>query len=325
MLALAASLFVFLAIVAGAVALFSSTRTRRTKVDQRIRELRAKPDGERERPSAVPTLRRPHSSIPLLGRALTGSAWADAVVLELQQANVQLRVGEYVLARALTGAVALLLIALVFRFHPLGLALGVGAAAIGYMVPAVYISMLRRRRIDAIERQLIELAPMLASGLRAGFGLQQAMELAARQLEPPIADELNLLINDVNLGATMEAALQDLGRRAGCPDLDMLTTAIIVQRSSGGNLAEILDQTSETLRERERIRGELRTLTAQQRLTGAILSVYPAAIGLLLLAVMPSVWSVLFTRAIGQIFLGIALGLQVLGFFAMRRVMNIQI
>src|SRR3990172_8632361 len=148
---------------------------------------------------------------------------------------------------------------------------------------------------------------MRASSLRSGFALQQGMELAAHQLEPPIADELMQLTVDLNLGATLEAAMLDFGRRIGSPDFDMLVTAILIQRTSGGNLSEVLDQTAETLRERERIRGEIKTLTASQRLAGMILSVYPVAVGLLLLAIMPSVWSLMFTEHLGQVFLAVAM------------------
>lgn len=123
----------------------------------------------------------------------------------------------------------------------------------------------------------------------------------------------------------MDAALLDFGRRVGSTSLDMMITAILVQRSTGGNLSEILDTAAETLRERERIRGDLQTLTASQRLTGIILSLYPIAVGLVLLALLPSQWMVLFTETAGQILLGVALTLNLIGYFAMRRVMNIEI
>ena len=207
----------------------------------------------------------------------------------------------------------------------IGVVLGVLAGVVAFMLPASYIRMMRRRRVARIEKQLIELSPMLASSLRSGFALQQGLELAQQQLGPPLADELNLLLQDINLGASMEGALQDFGQRIGSTDLDMLITAILVQRATGGNLSEIFDQTAETLREREQIRGELNTLTAQQRLTGWVLSIYPTGIGLVLLALVPSIWSKLFTETAGLVLLGIAVGLQLLGVFFMRRLMDIKI
>jgi tight adherence protein B len=304
------------------VSLFVTSRGR-TSFDERIRALR--PRRADDAGDAAPTLRRAQSSIPMLRRLLSGSEWAEATALQLQQANVHLRVGEFLLVRVAAAILLFVVTLFVSRMHPVGLVIGLVLGAAGYFVPGLYVQLLRRRRIDKIETQLIELAPMLASALRSGFALQQGMELAAHQLEPPIADELNVFISDVNLGATMEAAMLDMGRRIGSTDFDMLITAILVQRTSGGNLSEVLDQTAETLRERERIRGDLKTLTAQQRLTGTILSAYPIAVGLVLLALMPSLWSVMFTKTLGQVFLGVALGLQFIGFLVMRRVMNIEI
>lgn len=322
MAAAAASAFLFLALVTGAVSLFVTSRGR-SSFDERIRALR--PRRADDGGDAAPTLRRAQSSIPMLRRLLSGSEWAEATALQLQQANLHLRVGEYLLARGGLAFFLFIVTLFVSRLHPVGIVIGLVLGGAGYLLPAFYVQFLRRRRIDKIEKQLVELAPMLASALRSGFALQQGIELASRQLEPPIADELNLLINDVNLGATMQAAMLDMGRRIGSTDFDMLITAILVQRTSGGNLSEVLDQTAETLRERERIRGDLNTLTAQQRLTGTILSVYPAGVGLLLLALMPSLWSVMFTKTLGQVFLGVALGLQVIGFLAIRRLMKIEI
>ena len=123
----------------------------------------------------------------------------------------------------------------------------------------------------------------------------------------------------------MEEALLKMGERVESTDLDMMITAVLVQRDSGGNLSEILETAAETLRERERIRGDIQTLTASQRLTGLILSAYPIAIGLLLLFIMPSLWSVMFTETLGRILLGFALGLQFIGYLVMQRVMRIEI
>ena len=320
-----ASLFVFLAVVAGAISLFGPARFGRKLAEERLRSLRP-PEGEPERRRTdAPGLRRSHSSIPTLRRLLRNSPWAEESARELQQAHIQLRVAEYLLIRLFLGALTFVVIAFLLRLHPIGLVIGAGAAVGAYFAPVAYVKLARRRRVAQVEKQLVELLPLLASSLRAGFALQQAMEGAAQQLGPPLADELDLLLQDVNLGATMQAALQDMGRRIGSTDLDIVITAILVQRTTGGNLAEVLDQGAETLRERERIRGEILTFTSQQRLTGTILSVYPIAVGLILLALLPSYWSKLFTETVGQVQLAIALSLQVIGFVAIRRLLNIEV
>lgn len=325
MIAAVASLFVFLALAAGSVAVLSSRGPGGRASDERIRALGRSGTDSEDRKTPTPAFRRPRSSTPMLRRLLNDSAWADMAATQLQQANIQLRVGEYLLMRLLFGAILFVIPAVALRQNPIGLAVGLAAGAAGFLLPAFYVSSMRGRRVGTIEKQLVDFLPSLASSIRSGFALQQGIETAAQQVGPPLADELSLLINDVELGAPMHTALQDLGSRVGSTSLDMVITAILVQRTTGGNLAEILDVAAETLRERERIRGEVQTLTTQQRLTGTILSVYPIAIFLLLLLIMPSVWSKLFTETPGRIMLGVALSLQVLGFYVMRRALRIEI
>ena len=322
MLAFATSAFMFLAIAAGAVAVFGPRQFGLSRPEDRIRGLGPR-QPEASGSSAGPMLKRTHSSIPTLGKLLNDSAWAESTAKSLQQANVHLRVGEYLLIRFLLGTFAFVIIALFTRFHPLGVLFGIFGAIGVYMLGPFYLRFLRGRRLAKIEKQLVEFLPMLASSLRSGFAFQQGVELAGRQLGPPLGDELTLMLNDANLGATMEEALLQMGDRVGSTNLDMMITAVLVQRGTGGNLSEILERAAETLRERERVRGDLQSLTASQRLTGLILSIYPAGIGLVLLLIMPSLWSVMFTDTLGQVFLGVALGLQGLGFLVMQRVMRI--
>ncbi len=304
MIALGAGLFVFLAVVAGSIAVINPALGRRRLLEERIRSLRPVGAAETASGTPAPTLRRSRSSVPWLHRLLNDSIRSEAIGLELQQANVRLRVGEFLLARWLLAALAFLVPTLLMQLHPVGLLIGLVGGVLGYLLPGFYLKT-ARRRMAKIEKQLVELLPLLASSPRSGFALQQGIEAASQRLGPPLADELALLVSDINLGATMQAALEDLRQRVGSPELDIIATAILVQRTTGGNLAEVLDRTTETLLERERIRGELHTLTAQQRLTGLILAVYPVGVGLILLALMPSLWSKLFTEPAGQIQLAI--------------------
>ena len=323
MLAFATSGFLFLTIAVGAMALFGPGRFGRRGSEERILGL-TQQEGD-SAASTGATFKRSHSSIPTLGRLLSESAWAESAARDLARANVHLRVGEYLLLRIGVGIGAFFLIGLVFQFQILAVLLGALAGVAFYLAAPPFLHLLRQRRMAKIEKQLVEFLPMLASSLRAGFAFQQGVELAAQQLEPPLADELALMLNDTNLGLNMDEALLQMGERIGSADVDMLITAVLVQRSSGGNLVEVLEGAAKTLTERERIRGDIRTLTASQRLTGLILSLYPTAIGLVLLVMMPSMWKVMFTEPLGQVFLGIALGLQFIGFLVMRRVTQIQI
>ncbi len=323
MIAFAASAFLFLAIAFGAFAVFGPGRLSRRRSEERILGLTAGPAIAHD--SVGSTLKRSHSSIPTLSRLLNESEWATSAAHDLQQANVHLRVGEYLLIRLGVSVGMLIVVLSLSQFQFAGIVIGAIVALVAYIAAPPILHLLHRRRRAAIEEQLVEFLPGLASSLRSGFAFQQGVELAARQLESPLADELAILLNDTNLGSTMEEALIQMGERVDSVDLDMMITAVLVQRDSGGNLSEILETAAETLRERDRIRGDIRTLTASQRLTGLILSMYPLAIGLLLLVIMPSMWSVMFTETIGRVLLGVALSLQFIGFLVMQRVMKIEI
>jgi tight adherence protein B len=324
MTAIAASLFVFLAILAVSGAVLGRARSRREMREERIRTLMT--DETADVQPGPPALTGPRSlSVVLaLRRLLSRGASSDAAARDLRRAHLPLRAGELFLVRLLLAVTFFVVTALLLAFHPIGLLVGLASALLGYLLPGFCLRVMQRRRATKIEKQLVELLPMLASSLRSGLGLSHGLEVAARQLSPPLAEELALLLNDVRLGAAMHVALQELGRRVGNADLDIVITAILVQRTTGGNLAEVLDKAGQTLLERERVRGDLQTMTTQQRLTGTVLSVYPIVVGLILLAMMPAMWSRLFTEPVGQIQLAIALSLQVLGFLAIRRALSVE-
>ncbi len=315
-----AALFAFVTVALFGFALLSARQGDRV-MTQRIRALREQE--ERLRQSEA-QLRRPATTLPVLRDLLRGG-WVEKTSRTLQQADVKLRPGEYLLIRLLIAGVFLLVPVLFSGGSAVGLLIGVPLAAAGYLAPGFWVALRRRRRLNAIERQLPELLTLLSSSLRSGFGLQQGMDVAARQIDAPMRDEIEGFLLDTNLGASAEAALVNMVERSGSYDLDMVVTAILIQRMTGGNLAEVLDNVAETMRERERIRGEIRTLTAQQRLTGTILSVYPAVLAGLFYLINPKWMSVLFTDGLGQVLLAIGLFLQFLGFLTIRRILDIPI
>ncbi len=310
----------FLTVVMGALAVLSFRGGDR-ELSERIRALRER---EERLAEVEARLRRPASRLPVLRDLLKGG-WADQTSLSLQRADLKLRPGEYLLMRLLFGGLLLLIPVVATGGGTLGFVVGVPLGIAGFVAPALWVLLRKRRRLGALERQLPELLSLLSSSLRSGFGMQQGMDAAARQIESPMRDELQGFLLDTNLGAAADAALRNMVERTGSYDLDMVVTAILIQRLTGGNLAEILDNVGETMRERERIRGEIRSLTAQQRLTGTILSVYPAVLAGIFFLINPKWMSVLFTDGVGQVLLGIGLFLQFLGFMTIRRILDIPI
>jgi tight adherence protein B len=166
---------------------------------------------------------------------------------------------------------------------------------------------------------------MLASGLRAGFGLLQALEASGEQLPDPLSVEIRRTLRDTAMGASVEQALGALNERVGSPDFDIVITAILIQRSVGGNLAEILDNVASTMRERERIRGEIRTLTSQQRMTGYVIGGIPVGLLGIFYLINPSFTGLLFTDPLGRMMFGAGVVSEFIGFMVIRKIVNIEV
>ncbi len=317
-----AAAFAFLAVAAIAVGLLQ--RVPVSRAAERRLEGWGRPPAQKS-PAAGDILRRGSSALPPLRDLLSDSAWSERAATDLQQAGLRLKVSEYLLLRMMCAAGTTLLVLLITRASVIGIVLAVLAAGLGFWLPAFYVRYRKDRRSEAISRQLVETLQLISSALRSGFAFTQAVELTAKQIAAPMQDELNQFLRDNAIGSTMDDALRAMVKRAGSYDLDMAVTAILVQRTTGGNLSETLDNVTETMRERERIRGEIRSLTAHQRLTGLILSVYPAALALLFFAISPTIMSVLWTEMFGRVLLIIGGSLQVIGIFVIRRILAIDI
>lgn len=268
-------------------------------------------------------LLRKEAALPLLRRILSGSVWSERAASDLERAGLRLKVGEYLLARLLCGALGALLAIVVTGGGLAGMAIAIVIGLASFMVPALYVRIRAERRTTAISGQLVETLELIANALRSGFAFTQAVEMAAQQLSPPIVDELDRFLREVALGARMDDALLDMVARTNNYDLDIAVTAILVQRSTGGNLAEVLSGVAGTLRERERVKGEIRSLTAQQRLTGLVLAVYPVVLGLIFISLAPNYMSILWTDAAGRVALTAGIALQVLGVLVMRQILKL--
>lgn len=268
--------------------------------------------------------KRSYSGLPVLSAFLAQFKGSEVVAVQLERAGVPLRVGEFYLIRY---GMALLFFLLPFVFSQTLLTLGMamGLAGVGYTMPAIYIGSKKKGRLTRMNGQLVEMLGLVSNALKSGYGLMQSFEFASRQMSAPLSLELRRMLREANLGLSAEEALNALGERVDSPDLDMVLTAINIQRTAGGNLAEILDNVAFTMRERERIRGEITTLTAQQRMTGIVIGGLPVGMGLLFMVINPAYMGLLFTETAGRIMLAAAVGLEVVGAFSMKRILNIEV
>jgi tight adherence protein B len=206
-------------------------------------------------------------------------------------------------------------------FAPMVLLDAAAGAALGCL-PYGLLSFKRIRRIKAFNAVLAESIDMLARALRAGHSVVGAMEMLAQNTGEPAASEFGELFKQQNLGLPLRDALMQLLDRVPSPDLRVLVTAILVQKDTGGNLAEILDRTVFVIRERLRIQGEIQTQTAQGRLTGWILSALPVIMLALLNLLNPGYSSILLSDPFGRKLSYFSLGMLAAGAFFIRRIVN---
>jgi tight adherence protein B len=269
-------------------------------------------------------LRRSASSIPAITRFLNARGYSQRWAFQLEQAGVTLRPGEYFLIRMVLALVTFAVLFVIGR-NALMLVVAALGAAVAFMVPAIWLRMKVSRRIGKINAQLVETITLIANAQRAGFAFAQGVDVAAKRVGPPMSVELTRMMLDMNLGASTESALTAMNERIGSDDVDMVVTAILIQRQTGGNLSEVLDNVTETMRDRERIQGEIKTLTSSQRMTGWVLSLWPLALGLLFFAINPSMMSLMWTTGAGIVLLVIWGFLNTMGIFTIRRILDIDI
>lgn len=206
----------------------------------------------------------------------------------------------------------------------LGLMPSVTLAAVGAFLPIIFIKIKKENRRKAFEAQLGDTLIMMCNGLKSGFSFQQTMENVASDMPAPIGMEFGRVCNEIRYGATMEEALNNMAERVKSADLMLVVSAVLIQRTTGGNLSEILSTISETIRDRIKIKGEISSITAQGRMSGLIIGSLPIAISAILMVVNPDYMSTFFTTTAGNIMLIVSVIMEILGFFAIRKVVTIE-
>lgn len=194
------------------------------------------------------------------------------------------------------------------------------AILLGFLLLALRI----RRRRKKFTNQLGDMLTMVANALRAGFSFMQAFELISREMDAPMGKEVKLVVNEVNLGNTIESALNNMQQRVASPDFELVVTAVLIQRQVGGDLAQILDTISETIQERIRMRREVMTLTAQGRASGIVVACVPIGLGIFLYIVNPTYLQPLLETDVGHMFIAGAIVSECIGMLIIRKIVDIQ-
>mgnify|MGYP000131378367 CR=1 FL=1 len=251
-----------------------------------------------------------------LGRLQQGKR----IELMMQQADWPIRGTEFEAILLLWGG----LVGLVTFLVTLKGAMFFVGALVGILMGFALLGLRIRRRRKKFTNQLGDMLTMVANALRAGFSFMQAFELIAREMDAPMGREVQLVVNEVNLGNTLESALDNMQRRVASPDFELVVTAVLIQRQVGGDLASILDTISETIAERVRMRREVMTLTAQGRMSGLVVALIPIGLSCVIYAFNPGYLQPLFESDIGHMFIGGALFLELIGIVIIRRIVDIQ-
>ena len=240
---------------------------------------------------------------------------------KLLQAHIPMR-AEELLGLSIFSGIALCCFAYLLAGN---LAAALLFALLGFKIPSLYVELKRAKRLNLLTQQLPDALSIISSGLRAGFSFPQAMSVVGKEIGPPLGEEFSRVLWENRMGKPVEEALQNLGKRTGSEDLNLLITALLIQRQLGGNLAEILDNINWTIRERLRIKKEIKTLTAQGRLSAVIIILLPFAVAAILMAMNPEYMLTLFQEPLGLAMVVSAVILQLLGIFFIYKIVNIEV
>src|SRR5713226_3490036 len=274
------------------VGLDRALRHDRTALDKRLRRYGGRAyqltdDEQKQAASAAVTqmlAKRVEASI-------SGRTFAAELQTDLARANLKLTVGEFLIMQVAAAVVIGMLAWLVSGALFVGSIFG----AVGWFIPKIWLGRRQAGRLKSFNNQLGDTISLMSNSLRSGLSLVQSMEMISREAEAPISEEFQRVVREIGLGVGPQEALIHLGRRVASDDLELLVIAILVQFEIGGNLSRILDSIAGTIRERVKLQGEIRTMSAQGRMAGWVLSGLPVAIGGLLMLIAPSYMGALFT------------------------------
>ena len=290
--------------------LFAMARTKeKRKMDTRVRELfdlsadedaskRSNADKKRKNPLRL-----------------------EQIAEELYVAGVALRAEEFITIWILTSAV----IPAIALFLRTPTTICIGLVIVGVAAPITWVTIKKNKRLAMLGTQLSDALTIICNALRVGQSFQAAMKNVADEMEEPISREFMRVYRETQYGMPLETSLGRLVSRTNNSDLELMSSAVIIQRQIGGNLAIILQSISDTITQRVQIRGEIRTMTSAGRMSGYIIGALPAFIILLLMFINPGYIDMFFTTETGRIMMGVSVVLELIGFFLVNKIVNIKI
>ena len=291
-------------------------------------------DKKKDKPEGLAELLASSSALASLNRVVEGRDFGANLARDLARADLKLKPSEFLGIWAATTVgipFVMFFIGFVLPSFQSVIAL-IGGLVIGFIAPRIWLNRRKSGRLNAFNKSLPDTITLVANALRAGSSFLQAIELVVRESRPPVSTEFGRVIREVNLGLPFDQAMENMVRRVKSDDFELMATAIAIQHQVGGNLAEILDSIAFTIRERVRIKGEIRTLTAQQRLSGYVVGLLPFGLAGFIFLAAPTFFNPMWDPKVaigglpaGIIILGVGLLMMMAGFVFIRRIVDIEV
>lgn len=293
------------------------SRLRRYTALEDIREEKRKPKRRDSSSFLRVTLSKGIGKIRFL------DGYKKRIQADLARAHLLLKAEEFLIFEIILFSLFFFLTVLARGFKSWPVAIIIGIA--GWVLPSFLLRNRIRKRMKLLNEQLGDAITMMSNSLKAGYSFIQAVDIVAEEMKGPIAEEFAIFKKEVSLGLNTEKALENLSARVESEDLELAITAVMIQRQVGGNLAEVLDKITETIRDRVRIKGELKAITAQGRISGIVISLLPVVLCLIIYMINPGHMSLLFTRPLGIIMLVFAGFMELTGIVMIRRIVRVEI
>lgn len=288
-------------------------------IEQRVRIYMSEMMNENEE-IKIKKFRTPRF-ISVMGKNLKGLPMNKDIKKLLEEAALPIKLEDFFVIRMVLG-VALFILTSLFGYNVF---ICLGLLIIGYWIPFFYVKYRRQRRLARCVNQLSETLGIMANSLRAGFSFMQAMQLIGREMPDPIGPEFDRTFQEISYGVPFEKAFENMMKRLPDKDLEIALNALLIQRKSGGNLAELLETIQGTVQGRLRIKDEIKTLTAEGRISGIIITLLPIALGLYFYIVNPDYFNILFEEPLGWVILTLGSVSIIVGWVFIRKIIRIEV
>jgi len=311
---------IFLAILLGVIGVTLLRGEKKGEIFQRLDNLTKvgseEPDDDSNRLASIDYTK----ILAKVGKGLSGSSFSEKLEEDLDKADILFRIDEFVGIIVLMG-----LVVGVFGLAMTNMVMyGLIGAILGAVLPIVFVKYKKSQREALLSEEIGESLTGMSNSLRAGYSFQQAMDAVGKETQGPLGKEYRRTLREINLGVTTEQALQNLINRVQNEDLELMISSVLIQRSIGGNLAEMFDKIADTIRQRIRMKGEVNVLTAQAKVSSWIIGLMPVFLIVIISMINPGFLSFFFETTLGMILLACAVVSEVIGFLLIRKITNIE-